>query len=268
VNIQTSRALTFFNNVKGAGSYIGTGTTVFLAAFSPGNSPALAAFAGNVNLAASSTLNIELGGVVPATQYDQVHFGGQLTLGGALNVSLVNGFTPARLEKFDILDWSSRSGTFSSLALPALSSPLGWDTSNLYTSGTLSIVDLTHLPGDMNFDHQITAADLPLMELALANRAGYETLEQVGDADLAKVGDADQSGTFDNGDLQGLLYELLNGTSFTTGGAPPLGSGSSSDGNVPASVPEPSTMVLMVSAAVLAVWRCAPRLLLPNSHSC
>jgi hypothetical protein len=240
IGIQGGRFLTFFGNVSGSGSYTGTGTATFLAALSPGNSPATVSFGGNMNLTASSALNIELGGATPGTQYDQVHLAGQLSLSGTLSVSLINGFTPARLNKFDILDWGTRSGAFSSVQLPTLGGALGWNVSNLYSTGLLSVIDLNRLPGDMNLDHQITAADLPLIEKALVDAPGYESLVGVSAADLAIIGDADESGTFDNGDLQGLLNELIHGTSFVAGSAPPL------------TVPEPASIVLL-GLGVLAI---------------
>ena len=105
VSIQSGRTAYFYGNVNGAGSYTGPGTAYYLAGFSPGNSPASVSFGGNVTLASSATLDIELGGTTSGTQYDQVHVTSQLTLGGALDVTLINGFTPALSEKFDILDW-------------------------------------------------------------------------------------------------------------------------------------------------------------------
>ena len=47
------------------------------------------------------------------------------------------------------------SGTFSSLQLPALAGGLVWNTSQLYTTGVLSV----GLPGDFNFNGVVDAAD-------------------------------------------------------------------------------------------------------------
>src|SRR5207244_10015880 len=134
----------------GSGSYTGPGTARFLAALSPGNSPASVSFSGNVELSSASTLNIELGGTTPGTQFDHVTVAGQLALDGALAVSLIN-FTPAEGNSFDILDWGSLSGTFSSIQLPTLSGDLQWNTSQLNTTGTLSVV----LLGDFNLDGRV-----------------------------------------------------------------------------------------------------------------
>jgi hypothetical protein len=161
-----------------------------------------------------------------------------------LQVLLVPGFTPARLNKFDILDWGTRIGIFSLLQLPALTGTLGWNASNLYSTGTLSVVDLTKLPGDLNHDGSITNVDFPLLMQALTDPAGYALATGVNAADLAILGDANESGAVDNGDMQALLYEIIHGTSFVAGSAPPL------------SVPEPaSASLLLMGAIALASYR-------------
>lgn len=106
----------------------------------------------------SATLAIELGGTTPGSGYDQVHVTGQLSLAGSLAVSLLPGFTPSDGQSFDILDWGSRTGTFESLSLPALSGGLSWDTSNLYAAGVLAIQSPA-TGGDYNHDGVVNALD-------------------------------------------------------------------------------------------------------------
>jgi hypothetical protein len=163
------------------------------------------------------------------------------------------------LGKFDVIDWGTLDGTFSSLKLPALTDTLGWNASNLYSTGTLSVVDLNKLPGDLNRDGQVTAADLDALQQALVDPAGYEAQYNVSPADLAVVGDANESGTFDNGDLQGLIYELNHGTNFLAGSAAPLGDlnvGAIGSGDSPAAVPEPASIAfLLVGCSFLAFTR-------------
>jgi hypothetical protein len=43
---------------------------------------------------------------------------------------------------------------------------LGWDTSQLYSNGTVSVVT-TYVKGDWNRDGQMTAADIPAMLVVL-----------------------------------------------------------------------------------------------------
>jgi hypothetical protein len=158
VNIQTGRTMTFFNNVTGNGMFTGGGTAVFLANLSPGNSPGSVGFAGNVNLVGGAALNMEIGGLTPGSGYDRLQVAGQLSIGGILSLSLINGFSPSAGDTFDILDWGSLDGTFSSVVLPNLGPVMTWDASNLYSNGVLSVMSVA-LPGDHNLDGAVDAAD-------------------------------------------------------------------------------------------------------------
>jgi hypothetical protein len=126
--------VTFNQLFSGAGQFFGPGTTTFNGGFHPGDSPATVNFQGGVALGSSNTLAIELGGLTPGAQYDQVQVAEQLALGGTLQVSLINSLTPTAGNSFDILDWGSLTGTFSSFVLPTLGAGLAWNTSQLYTT--------------------------------------------------------------------------------------------------------------------------------------
>ncbi len=146
----------FFGSVSGAGSFTGTGTVNLEGDLNPGNSPAAVQFAGNVAFGSGAFLKIELAGSTPGAQYDQVHVTGQLSLNGELDVSLLGTYIPAVGTTFDILDWGSLAGTFFSLQLPTLTNGI-WDTSQLYTTGTLFVVG--GLAGDYNHNGIVDAAD-------------------------------------------------------------------------------------------------------------
>ena len=75
---------------------------------------------------------MELGGTTPGSGFDQIQDSGTLSLGGTLQVSLTGGFTPNAGNTFNILDWSTLAGRFSTLQLPSLVAPLGWDTAALH----------------------------------------------------------------------------------------------------------------------------------------
>ncbi len=160
-------AMNIIQNVLG--TIFGTGTiaapnTINLGLISPGTS---AGSPGTLRIEGALTqsvldgifgqIDIELGGPNPATEFDRLVVTGGLTLDGTLNVSLINGFTPAFGQTFDILDGASFSGTFDSLELPLLSPELTWDASRLYTTGELRVVK--NLPGDYNADGVVDAAD-------------------------------------------------------------------------------------------------------------
>jgi fibronectin-binding autotransporter adhesin len=236
-NIQVSASAGVVSSVVFLGSYNG-GTTGGGAAFiegdhRPGNSPATVSFGGDTFYGSASHLKVELGGTTPGTQYDQVHVAGLLSLSGALNVSLINGFIPSLGNTFDILDWGSKTGAFASVSLPGLNGGLAWNLAQLYTAGTLSVVSSNLLPGDFNRDAQITAADIPAMLKALTNLTNYAATNFLTPAQLVTLGDLDGSGTITNADIQGLLSLVVT-----------LGGGSV------AAVPEPSTIVLVLAAIV------------------
>jgi len=144
--------LTFTDDVDGAGSY--TGNVLFSDGFSPGNSPAAVSLE-NVAFDSSAELRIELGGLQAGTEHDQLNVAGTASLGGALQIHLINDFVPAAGDSFEILNWDTLSGTFDTLTLPALSAGLMWNASQLYTLGALNVA----LAGDYNFDGIVDAAD-------------------------------------------------------------------------------------------------------------
>lgn len=84
--------------------------------FAPGASPGCTPIAGDYTNA--GTLEIELGGLTPCTEYDQVQVTGTAFLGGTLDVLLFGGFTPTNGQEFVILDATTISGTFGTVNLP------------------------------------------------------------------------------------------------------------------------------------------------------
>jgi T5SS/PEP-CTERM-associated repeat protein len=145
--------ITFTGYIKGTGTFT---NVTFAGTFSPGLSPTLTS-AGNLAMASSNTLEMELGGTTAGSSYDEIQATGALALGGTLHVSLINGFVPVAGQSFDILDWGTLMGTFSSISLPTLSG-LTWNTSQLYTNGVISVASAS-LPGDFNHDGVVGAAD-------------------------------------------------------------------------------------------------------------
>jgi hypothetical protein len=94
----------------------------------------------NVILESTATLNLQLGGTTPCTSYDEYSVSGSLTLlDPTLDVSLTDSFVPAAGESFTILSWGSLTGAFGTVTLPNLSTGLVWNTSALYTTGTISV---------------------------------------------------------------------------------------------------------------------------------
>jgi T5SS/PEP-CTERM-associated repeat protein len=122
---------------------------------SPGTSPGALHIQGVYTQTAAGKLQIDLAGTTPGTQYDQLLVSGAVSLAGTLEVMLSSGFIPAENNAFDILDFASLTGTFTTLSLPALPGLLTWDTSKLYATGVLSVI----LPGDFNGNGVVDAVD-------------------------------------------------------------------------------------------------------------
>lgn len=91
----------------------------------PGASAGLLGIAGSY-AQSNGTLHIELGGTTAGTDHDVLDVTDAATLGGALTVSLVNGFEPASGDAFVILTASSITGAFATTNLPALPLGEGW----------------------------------------------------------------------------------------------------------------------------------------------
>ena len=95
---------------------------------------------GAVSLQSSMTLVVDLGGTSACTNYGQFATAQSLTLNQpVLKVELTNGFTPAAEDQFKLLSFATLAGSFSSIALPTLPPDLSWNTSALYTTGTISV---------------------------------------------------------------------------------------------------------------------------------
>jgi hypothetical protein len=60
-------------------------------------------------------LNIELGGLTPGTDFDQLNVNGTATLAGTLNITLIGGFSPNAGDSFRILSYGARVGTFGTI---------------------------------------------------------------------------------------------------------------------------------------------------------
>jgi hypothetical protein len=176
-------------------------------------------FAGNATLLGGISLVMELGGTTPGTGYDQIHVAGQLAVGGALSLSLINGFAPTVGSAFDLLDWGTLAGTFSSLSLPVLASGQQWDSSLLYTTGVLSVV-AAPLLGDFDSNGVVDAADYVVWRKNGGTQTEYNTWR----ANFGQTADS--------------------------------GSGSESGQSQSTAVPEPaSAMLLFVTLAKLASQR-------------
>jgi hypothetical protein len=228
INVANGSTAVFFGALSGNGVG-GTGTVFLEGDARPGFSPGVMSFGGDVNLGFFSRLTAELGGLTAGTQFDQLAVAGNVTLGGTLDVLLINAFTPGIGDSFDILNWGSLTGSFGAVNLPALDSGLQWDTSSLLIDGTLSVVS-TLLAGDLNADGFVGIDDL---NIVLVNWN-----QNVTPGDLLS-GDPTGEGFVGVDDLNIVLVNWNNGT--------PPGAGTN--------IPEPGTAAVLTLVGTVLLRR-------------
>lgn len=142
--VNVAGTATFNGHFKGAALFSGTqNLVVFNGGYSPGDSPAAVDFGGSLTLGTGNVLTMELGGPDAGSGYDQLTVGGELTVGGTLEVVYLPPYLSAGGQEFDLFDFAVRSDTFSTVNLPTLPAGRSWDTSRLYTEGILAVVGTT-----------------------------------------------------------------------------------------------------------------------------
>lgn len=72
---------------------------------------------GNFTQGSTGVLDMEL---ASTKSIDQLMVSGQISFGGTMNVSLLNGFEPVTPDAFNILTFGSSSGKFKTINLPGL----------------------------------------------------------------------------------------------------------------------------------------------------
>lgn len=130
----------------------GTGTagSVSIAAggtIAPGLSPGCLTVSG---LSLAGAFDAEIGGATACSQYDQVKVTGAVTMGGTLNVSLVNSFKPVTGQKYVLISNDGTdpvTGTFTGLAQGATITVGSTAFSISYTGGDGNDVELTVTAG-------------------------------------------------------------------------------------------------------------------------
>ena len=137
-NISTSSLTT----VNSGGTLAGSGTLGNLSVLSggtlaPGSGIDDLGIIGDMTLADGSSSEFEIN--TSGDISDLVTASALLTFGGILNVTNIGG-TLINGDTFNLFDWGSSSGSFSSVNLPGLGGGLSWDQSGLYVNGEITVV--------------------------------------------------------------------------------------------------------------------------------
>ena len=124
-----------------SGNFTISGATSISGALNPGNSVGTANFGSSLSLTSNALVTMELGSAVSS---DKINVGGLLTLGSSTwNIVTIGGYTAALGATFDLVDWSSLSGSATlNLTNAILADPVNtsWDTSTFLTDGTIRVV--------------------------------------------------------------------------------------------------------------------------------
>ena len=229
VQVSAGSTAVYFGDVTGAGAFTGTGRNHFEGELHPGSSPAELTFGGDVVFGSQAGLEIELGGTVEGDEHDSLDIAGNLMPGGALQVVLIDDFTPGVGDTFDILDWGSLTGAeFNEIELPGLVGRKVWDTSDLYDTGEISVIGM--LDGDTDVDWDVDSVDLANLAGVFGGAGDWHT-------------DFNEDGRVDLTD-----FAMLRGNF----GA---GVGSSPIGGPGAATPEPATLSLLVLGGLAMLRR-------------
>ncbi|WP_153010733.1 beta strand repeat-containing protein [Aquitalea magnusonii] len=109
--------------LEGSGNINGN-VSVSGGTLSPGYSPGSININGNLTLGAGSNTVIQIGGTTPGIGFDQITVSGTASLGGALTVSLWNGYSPATGSSYRFLQYGAVNGSFANISLPGSNSSL------------------------------------------------------------------------------------------------------------------------------------------------
>lgn len=201
--------------LQGIGSVAGKVTVANGGTLSPGNSPGTLSV-GSLALNGGSTTKVELGGHTIGTTYDSLMVAGAATLGGTLDVSLIDlgtgVFAPNSGDEFPIIAASGGiSGTFTNEQLPALRGGLFWNVA--YSSNDV-VLSIGGVLGDYSYNGIVDSAD-------------YVTWRK-------------------NDDTQAGYYNWRSNFSNP---------GSANGSMLAAQVPEPASALLLISGAATGIWR-------------
>jgi hypothetical protein len=281
INVVSSA--TFGGLVSGAANFPGAGTVAFNGGYQPGDSAARVEFAGDLQFGAGNSLLMEIGGLAPGTEHDQLDVAGDVTLDGELRVQLIDGFVPSSGNQFVIMNYASRGGTtFDNVIFPSANWSISYQSQQL-----VLLFGAGGLLGDFNSNGVLDAGDIDQLTTQSAGGTNPGAFDLNGDAlvnqadvqvwvrDLFNswIGDANLDGQFTSSDLVSVLasgtYEANLPSVWTTGDFTGDGRTTSSDlvaaladggyemgpRAAVAAVPEPSAFGLLLASGLLIAAR-------------
>lgn len=127
--------------VKGTGTITGTSSLGNNSITMPGaTSIGALSFGANVSMNNTATLSMQVAG--GSTNCDKLAITGTFTCNGTLEVTIASG-TPVIGASYQLFTAASIVGTFVAINLPTLEQGMEWDSSELYSTGTIKIIAST-----------------------------------------------------------------------------------------------------------------------------
>jgi len=149
LRISTGSTAVFFGQVfqRSGAMFTGAGSKFYEGGLGLGNSPGLGMDSGNVSFGTGNVYAAEIGGTGlgdtagNGIEFDRYVVAGTLTLGGTLKLLSWNSFVGQAGQSFDLFDWGTLFGQFSSIDAGGFPLAAGarLDYSRLYIDGSISI---------------------------------------------------------------------------------------------------------------------------------
>ena len=194
-NINVAGSATFNGLFSGAGTFSGTSNLItFNGGYSPGDSPAVINFGGDVSLSSANTLLMEIFGNVAGSGYDQLTVAGNLAVSGVIDLFVDPLLTLNAGDSFTLLNWSSVAGEFASVLGIQQTNDL--DIGIRYNAGNMVAKVVPR--GDVNDDGVVNDDDLAI----IASNAGVNTSSYFS-------GDVNGDGVVDNSSNTGSDRSLV-----------------------------------------------------------
>ncbi len=234
IEVSGNSTVTFYSLASGPGNFPGAGKVVFLGGYSPGNSPGIIAFGGDVAFGSGGTLTMELAennNTNPAMpRYDELNIAHNVSLSGFLDLD----WTPRAGDPaskfggtYDLITYGGQlTGTFSvrcDFSAYIQSLDYAADAGEGLKAVRLKLYPL--VAGDADLNRVVDAADY----IALKQNFGTGTSWEQGNFDGV--------GTTGWTDFQTLM------TALSVGGSPPV------------TAPEPATIGLLAAGALAMLRR-------------
>jgi len=155
IQVYPAAQLENFGTLKGVGMISGSllNSGSLSAPGASGNPPGNFTIVGNYTASSTALHQVE---IASTNLYDRISIvtdpsfpSGNATLGGTLQVNLLNGFIPSLGDTFRIFSFASSTGVFASSSLPALPSGSGWNIH--YNPDNISLVVVNAAPLPLTF---------------------------------------------------------------------------------------------------------------------